>query len=123
VSAGAFTVTKYQATYDTAQIHAVRVQPETLAAAIGGTANAAPSAAKNNPIVASVSGSKRSNGLRVRQISIRLEGTPPEGYLARSVTRIPCLTASWYALAQKGTTVDYLDAAWKVVGRYPEYPS
>jgi len=53
MSAGAFTRTRYRA--DSGDTHPIRVQPETLTAAFGATANSAPTDAIDNPISAKVS--------------------------------------------------------------------
>lgn len=122
MSAGAFTITKYIASYgDGDQVHPIRVQPETLAATIGGTANSAPGDALNNPIQCRVSGGKRQIGLLARYITIKFPATgQPTGYQAGGTTRIPALTPGFYDLAIKGTAVTYLGVACQVVSRSNE---
>lgn len=125
MSSGNFVTSKYQATYSAAAIHPVRVQPETLLASVAGTVavvNAPPGGAVSNPIVASVRGSKRGNGLICRRVSIRVVGTPPTNYLANGVTSLPALTPAFFNAAIKGATVTYLGANWVVTGRSLEVP-
>lgn len=122
MSSGAFIRSRYQATYNTANIHPIRVQPETIAASIGGVTNAAPTGTQNNPISAKVSGSKRTVGLIPRKIIIAAPtSSPPTGYLPGGKTTIPALTESFYNAAIKGVTCTYLGAAFQVIGRTTEY--
>lgn len=121
MSAGAFVRARYGASY-ALEVHPIRVQPETLAATIGGTVNAAPAGAITNPISARASGSKRSLGLNARKVQLAAPATnPPAGYQAGGVTSIPALGEAFYNLAIKGTTCTYLGAAFTVVSRTTEY--
>jgi len=122
MSAGAFVVTKYAASYGSGnQIHPIRVQPETLTATIGGEENSAPTGAITNPIQCRVSGGKRQIGLLARYINIEFPATgQPSGYRAGGSTRIPALTTAFYNLAVKGATVTYLGASCKVTSRSRE---
>lgn len=125
MSAGSFVTSRYAATYNATNVHPIRVQPETLAASAAGTTpvvNAAPTAAVNNPIQAKVSGSKKSLGLTARSVSLRIQGAPPAGYFANSVTRIPALTQGFFTACAKGVVVTYLGTTWTVIGRSAEYP-
>jgi len=119
MSAGVFTNTLYRASYgDGTAVHPIRVQPETIAAAIGATTNAAPTTAQTNPIQARVSGSKRSIGLIARSVTLQAPATgQPTGYKALGVTRIPALTQAFYDAATKGVTCTYLGVAFTVVSR------
>lgn len=121
MSAGAFLVTKYQATYAAANIHPIKVQPETVAATIGGTPNAAPTGAVTNPISARVSGGKRTRGLVPRVVVLRAPAAnPPAGYLANGITRIPALTPAFSAVAIAGAACTYLGVAFTVISSLPE---
>lgn len=125
MSAGRFSRTRYAASYDTDAIHPIRVQPETLAlATVGGTpvTNAAPGGAINNPISALVTLGRRARGLRPRSITIQLADgvTPPTGYIAGSVARVPILTEALFADLNAGDDVTYLGVTWQVIGRSPE---
>lgn len=122
MSAGAFTTTKYAASYgDADQIHPIRVQPETLSATIDGTANAAPTGAQNNPIQARVSGGRRQIGLQARFVTLRAPATgQPTGYQANGLTKIPALTEAFYNKATKGATCTYQSVSYTVVSRSRE---
>lgn len=121
MSAGAFIIAVYSATYNSgAERHPIRIQPETLAAAVGSTVNAQSDSPATNPISAQVSKSKRSLGLHARTVSLKLAtgSTPPQGgYTANSTTRIPALQEAFYnACATKGTPVNYLGTVWETTG-------
>lgn len=122
MSAGAFTVTKYAASYgDGDQIHPIRVQPETITASIGGTANNPPSGSQNNPIQCRVGGGKRSIGLRARSVTLRAPTSDqPDGYRPGGITKIPALTEAFYNAATKGANCSYLGATFTVVSRSRE---
>lgn len=120
MSAGTFVLARYAAAYNTANIHPIRVQPETLAAAIGAVTNAVPPGAVNNPISASASGSRKKLGLYARSIRMRLAGTVPTGYSTASIAVIPALTAAFFAAAVRGATCDYLGTTWTVISRTEE---
>jgi hypothetical protein len=118
MSAGIFIETTYEANYGAGTAtHPIKLQPETLLADIGGTANAPAAGAPNNPISALVSKSRRGLGLHPRFVYLLLTGAPPAGYEANSRARLVCLTTAFYALAAiRGTVVNYLGTTWKVTG-------
>lgn len=99
----------------------IKTQPETLAATIGGAANASGAApvTKGFPS-ADVSRSKKSIGIHARTVSLRFTATAPAGYAANSILRIPVLTRTLWDDAGKGTVVSYLGVAGVVAGRSPE---
>jgi len=118
MSAGIFIQTSYGASYGpgTAR-HPIRVQPETLLADVGGTANAPAAGAPTNPISAIISKSRRGLGLHPRFIYVTLTGAPPDTYADISRAKIVALTQTWYNLvAVKGTVVNYLGTTWRVTG-------
>lgn len=120
MSAGGFARTRYAADY-AAQIHPIRIQPETAAATIGGTANAAPTDDITNPISAVVSAGKRDLGLCPRKVNIQFPLTgQPTGYNPGGTIGIVALQKAWWDLAVPGSTVTYLGVACEVVGRSPE---
>lgn len=123
MSAGLFVRSKYTASYDNTAIHPIRVQPESIAASIGGTTNAAPTGAINNPISARVTGSKRTLGLNARKVTIAAPATgQPTGYAPGGTTSIPALNEAFYNAAIKGTPVTYLGVStFVVVSRSQEY--
>ena len=122
MSAGAFELSKYGASYGNgSNIHPIRIQPETKDAVIDGTANSAPAGANTSPISAAVSRGNRALGLNARMVSLRApESGQPAGYLASGITRIPALTQAFYDKATKGATCTYQDVSYTVVGVSPE---
>lgn len=125
MSAGLFITAKYGADYgDGEAIHPIRVQPETLLASVGSEDNDEPAGAINNPILASASGSKRSNAFLARRVRLKYKsGTiPAGGYTANSRTQIPALNRPFYEACTKGAEVTYLGAVWSVTGRSAEFP-
>jgi len=112
MSAGAFTRSRYAASYGSGtEIHPIRVQPETIACTIGGVANTAPTGALTNPISAVVSRGSRAKGLRPRLVALKAPATgQPATYAANGITVIPCLTEAFYnaaVAADDTTTVSY----------------
>lgn len=122
MSAGAFGKTFYQASYGGgANIHPIKIQPETLAATTGAEDNDPPTGPITNPISAQVGGGRRSIGLHARILYLQLLGTPPTDYSAGSRTKIPALTPTFYAAAiAPGVTITYLGTTWKVIGSSDE---
>lgn len=122
MSAGVFVSARYAASY-AAEIHPIRVQPETIAASIGGTSNGQPGGALSSPISAIVSATSRQLGLHPRAVYIRASddaGNVPEGYKPGGITRIPALQEAFWNAAIKGATVSYLGEDFTVVSRVPE---
>lgn len=123
MSSGAFERSRYQASYSTTAIHPIRVQPETESAALTAettTTNAAPTGAITNPISAVSSLGERQLGLKPRQATLELTGTPPTGYAAGSVTKIPILNTAFFTELTAGTSINYLGTTWEVVSTSPE---
>lgn len=123
MSAGVFTRSRYQASYDDTQIHPIRVQPETIAMADSGaptTTNAAPTGSISNPISAKVSAGRRELGLKPRRFVLEVTGTPPTNYSAGSRVTLPILTESFYNAIAVNDTVTYLGATWEVISKIPE---
>ena len=96
-----------------------RVQPETLAATIGGTANIAAGGPATLPSSAVVSRGRRSRGISMRTVTLRWTGEPPAGYDGKTVT-IPVLTVATFTAWVLEGTGTYLATPCKVVGRTPE---
>jgi len=117
MSQGKFTSSKYAA--DSGKIYSIRVQPETLTATIGGTANAAPAGAVDQEVSAKVSKGNRGIGIKPRSVTVRWDAAPT-GYDPNSLVRIPILTQAVYTAAVKGAVVDYNDGTGKVVSKSPE---
>ena len=119
MSAGVFAIAKY-ASSNTGVNHPIRVQPETIAAAVGATTNAQPAGGVGNPISAQVSRSRRSLGLHARTVTAKSPVEPPEGYSVASVIRIPALTEAFFTACIKGASLSYLGTTWTVIGRANE---
>lgn len=123
MSAGSFVRVAYQASYNVAAIHPIRVQPETLqlSVTIGGTAvvNTAAAGAITTPAGVRVSAGRRSRGVNARLIRIRFSGVTPDGYQANSTITLPALNAALLG-APNGATGTYLGQPIVVVGTSPE---
>lgn len=96
-----------------------RVQPETLAAVIGATANIAAGGPSTLPNSATISRGRRSKGINMRYATLRWTGAPPAGYSGKTV-RIPVLTPATYTAWPLGGTGTYLATPVEVVGKTPE---
>lgn len=126
MSAGAFsTLAKYQATYDTAQIHPIRVQPETLLLTLDKApapdlVNTVPAGANTSPISALIGLSRRERGLRARYVTIKWSGSPPAGYKADTTLNVAIMQPSVFNSINIGDTGSYLEAAIEVVAKEPE---
>lgn len=124
MSAGNFVTARYGASYDPAELHPIRVQPETLLASAeaptGAVVNAGLTAPLTSPISAQVTKSTRSLGLHARLVTLKIQGTPPPGYLAGTTVRIPALTPVFFNACKIDTVVTYLGTSWKVVGTRAE---
>lgn len=117
MSAGPFVSSKYECDND--DIRPIRVQPETVAATIGG-ANTAPAGAVDAIGSARVGGGNRQFGVKARSVTIRFTAAAPDGYKADQLYRVPILTKARYDAISIGTTGTYLGVACVVVGKNPE---
>lgn len=118
MSSGAFTRSRYET--DQGNICRIRVQPETIAATVGGTANAAPT----DPVTsgfpsAHARGSRSQIGITARRITVAF-ATPPAGYKADQLLSIPILTPDLYNAIDLDDAVTYLGASGVVVGKIAE---
>lgn len=118
MSAGGFDRGRYTA--DNGDIHPIRIQPETAALTLGGTANAIPSGATTSGISAKVSGGRRQLGLTARTVTLTWTGAVPDGYEPDGLIRVPILQPALYTAIARGTTGTYLGSAVEVVGKSPE---
>lgn len=109
MSAGTFEFSKYETSEG--EIRPFRVQPETLALTIDGTANAAPSGATTSNESVRRGTSRRSYGVTVRRVGIRFTAAPPTGYAANQTLTIPILQASVWNGISRGDTGTYLGTA------------
>lgn len=120
MSAGEFTTSRYEAgTENGGGIYAIRVQPETLLATLGGTANDPPAAAANQPIAARARKGAREYGVGARAVRLRFTGDLPTGYSGDEVV-LPVMTPDLFAAATPGTVGVYLSVPVVVVSRLPE---
>lgn len=119
MSAGAFQLGRYEGN-DNAKIYPIRVQPETIAAELGGTANAGPSGALTEEILVKVSRSSRGYGVRPRKVSFRFTGGVPAGYAAGQSYSIPVLQEATWDGVSTGATGTYLGEAIQIIGKSPE---
>lgn len=115
MSAGAFTNTKYEASYAGETVHPIRVQPETLALSINSVLNDPVTTNITNPISAMVGSNRRKLGLHAAMVSIKFTGTPPTGYQAGGILRLPLINNAIKSEAVKGATGTYLSVAIEVV--------
>lgn len=119
MSAGSFVRSRYAD--DAGVVHPIRVQPETLALTIGGTANAAPAGAIGaGQVSAKVSGSSRSLGLTARKVRVTFSGAVPDGYKAGSVITLPWLVNTTFGAISPNATGTYLGQPILVLGKSGE---
>lgn len=113
MSSGVFSRSKYETNLGV--VVAIRVQPETIAATLGGAPNAAPADDITTGYPrATVSKSRRSVGIHARMVTIAFT-TPPTGYAVGQTHSLPVLTeAVWDGLAE-GVACTYLGVAATVV--------
>lgn len=120
MSAGSFDTAFYETSDENGGfVLRCRVQPETLAATIDGTANAGATGPATAPGSATISQGRRSAGVNMRYVTLRWTGSPPTNYDGPTV-RIPVLTPATFAAWTLGATGTYLSTACEVVGRVGE---
>lgn len=120
MSAGAFQIAKYVA--NDGKTFAIRIQPETLALSLGGTANADGVGSVDDGLPsATVSGSKRAIGVHARRVSFKFTAAPASGgYLVGQRLTLPVLTQTAYDAYVKGAVGTYLGAAIVRTGKSDE---
>lgn len=119
MSAGGFTTAVYEANAGT--FHNVRLQPETLAATIGGTANAAPAGPVDSPFWCKVSKGATEYGLGPRFGVIGWnDGAAPTGYKESENVAIPILDPALFIAANIGDAVTYNGGTGTLVGKRAE---
>lgn len=120
MSSGAFVRTFYGLSAENGGgIAPIRLQPETLAATIGGVVNAAPAGPATMPGSVTISQGRRSAGINARYVTVSWDGAPPTDYNGLTA-RIVVPNPTVYAGAPLGSAVSYLGTAATVVGRNPE---
>lgn len=121
MSSGKFSRAKYAADYgDGSNIHPIRVQPETLAFTVDGTANSSPAGATTSPISARATGGKRTLGLNARTVSFAFSSAVPDGYEPGEPLRLPVLNKTLWGKIGKGAVGTYLGESIEVLGRSAE---
>ena len=120
MSAGSFEAGKYEA--NNGNIYAVRVQPETKGLTIGSNSNTYPTGAVDQAGRFPLNlGGKRRRPFSARSVSIRFTATPPDGYAANSVIRVPVFRQAFYdGITVGASTGTYLGVAIEVVGKSAE---
>ncbi len=120
MSAGAFTSTFYEMSGENGGfVLRCRVQPETLAATIGGSANAGVAGPATAPGSATISQGRRTAGVNMRYVTLGWTGDAPEGYSGDPV-RIPVLDPDVFEDWTLGATGTYLGEGVEVLGRSSE---
>jgi len=117
MSAGVFSVVNYET--DFGEIGAVRLQPETLAAVVGGATNAAPTGTRTRQGRVKVSGSKKAYGIHARYVSFVWTGTVPTGYAAGG-GKLVIPDPTVFNTIVTDDTGTYLGQAIRVIGKSPE---
>ena len=116
---GVYTISKYET--DNGDVVPIKLQPETLTATLGGTANAAPAGAISPGFPsADVSRSKRAIGIHARTVSVKIT-TPATGYADNTLVRIPVPNPTVYDGVSKGDAVTCEAGTGTVAGKSPEF--
>lgn len=120
MSNGVFEIHSY--TDDDDDVHAIRIQPETLALTIDGVANASAGAAGDRTApIAKVSGGKSQYGLTARSVTIQMPAAPTGGYKPFGLITLPWLNPDTWPKRGVGAGVGvYNGNAITFVGRSPE---
>lgn len=117
MSSGAFEDGKYIT--NAGDIHPCRAQPESKALALGGVANAYPTAATDQVSSARLKSSNRRIGVNARSVRVQLTGVLA-GYKPDAVLTVPVFQASIWEGYAKGQVGTYLGTACKFVGKSAE---
>lgn len=118
MSSGEFSRSKYET--NNGDIVNIRVQPETLAASIGGAANAAPAGAVTAGFPSALAGgSRRRIGINARTVSF-IPDADIDDYKPGQILRVPVLTQARWDAVSRGSTMTYLGQAGQVVGKSAE---
>lgn len=123
MSAGAFQIVGYETSDPDlgGVVMPIRVQPETLALNIGGTANAASGSAIDFPIRVQTSAGNTEYGVKPRKVTLRFtdQADLPDGYKGTDLT-VPVMTPAAFASYTVGATGTYLTKAVQVVAKKNE---
>lgn len=118
MSAGRFDDAFYE--LDGGLIAPIKVQPETLALTLGGSANATATGPADIPCSAVVSRGRRSKGINARLVRVTFTAAPPTGYAENEVIALPWLVPSTFNALNPGDTGTYLATAVRLVGKTGE---
>lgn len=118
MSAGSFINSRYQS--DDGTIHQIKLQPETVAMTVGGTANAAPTGAIDSVFAAEVNRGAKAYGLKPRKINVSFEGEPPTGYRPYTSLSLPILTTDLFEAISDNDVVVYNGGSGKVSSKVAE---
>ncbi len=120
MSAGKFSNSFYAlSTENGGAVVRARVQPETIAATIGGAANVGAAGPATAPGSAVISRGRQSRGVNMRYATLKWTAGAPTNYDGLTV-KIPVLTPTTFASWTLGATGTYLGSAVEVVGRNSE---
>lgn len=118
MSAGNFSDAFYTA--DSGLIHPMRVQPETLAAVIGGATNAATAGPATSNQFVKISKARRERGIGSRYITARWTTTQPTDYAVNGKIRIAIPDPTVFAGINLFDTGTYLGQGITVTGVFVE---
>ena len=121
MSTGAFVESRYQNGLNN-EIHAIRVQPETLELDIGGVVNAAPVGAINSDLRAFSSSRRRRGAVNARKVGLLVTDGGPNEYEEGSTLYVPVLRPATLAsyLLPPNQTGTYNGATVRVIGSSAE---
>lgn len=119
MSAGKFDLFNYVT--NAGHVVAIKLQPETLEATIGGSINASPPGTVDSEFPSAlVSKSRRAIGIHPRTVTIRSTGSLATGYKADQLyTIVVCGKTVWDGIA-KNQAANYLGGTGKVVSKTDE---
>lgn len=118
MSSGVFQLARYET--DQGNVVNIKVQPETIAASIGGQTNIAATADLSPGFPsAKVSGSNREIGINARIVTVKFTAAKTD-YKPDSPLKIPALRPAFFNACQIGAEGTYLGTACRVVGRRAE---
>ncbi len=122
MSAGAFESAFYETSAENGGfVLRCRVQPETLAATIGGVANASAAGPATAPGSATISQGRRTAGVNMRYVRLGFtdDGDIPEDYTGQPLI-IPVLDPATFTAWTLGAEGTYLDSPVEVLSRVGE---